>query len=169
LDRAEHLLERAHRDNHEAAALFIDLDNFKTINDTLGHGAGDELIQAVASRITAVLRGSDTVVLVGDVSMAAGPELVAQRVLDVLRAPFFLKGYEAAPIAIAASIGIATGRTTANDLLRDADIALYRAKAQAKGCFALFEPAMQSAVLNRLELEMDLRAGLTDELFIVYQ
>jgi diguanylate cyclase (GGDEF)-like protein len=178
LDRAEHLLQRAQRDNREAAALFIDLDNFKTINDTLGHRAGDELLQAVASRITAVLRGSDTVgrlggdefvVLVGDVSVTAGPELVAQRVLDVLQAPFFLSDYEAAPITVSASIGIATGRSTSNDLLRDADIALYRAKAQGKGRFALFEPAMQSAVLKRLELEMDLRAGLTDELFLVYQ
>jgi diguanylate cyclase (GGDEF)-like protein len=178
LDRAEHLLQRAHRDNREAAALFIDLDNFKTINDTLGHRAGDELLQAVASRITGVLRGSDTVgrlggdefvVLVGDHSVSAAPELVAQRVLDVLKAPFFLADHDATPIAISASIGVATGRSTANDLLRDADIALYRAKAQGKGCYVLFEPAMQSAVLNRLELEMDLRAGLTEQLFIVYQ
>jgi len=178
LDRAEHLLQRAHRDGHDAAALFIDLDNFKTINDTLGHRAGDELLQAVASRITAVLRGSDTVgrlggdefvVLVADVAVTAGPELVAQRVLDVLRAPFFLADHDTSPITVSASIGIATGRSTANDLLRDADIALYRAKAQGKSCYALFEPEMQSAVLNRLELEMDLRAGLNDELFIVYQ
>jgi diguanylate cyclase (GGDEF)-like protein len=178
LDRAEHLLQRVTRDNGEAAALFIDLDNFKTINDTLGHSAGDELLQAVASRIAGVLRGSDTVgrlggdefvVLVGDVSVSAGPELVAQRVLDVLRPPFYLTDHDTTPITVSASIGIATGRSSANDLLRDADIALYRAKAEGKGCYALFEPAMQSAVLNRLELEMDLRAGLTDQLFIVYQ
>ncbi len=178
LDRAEHLLQRAHRDGSDAAALFIDLDNFKTINDTLGHRAGDELLQAVASRITGVLRGSDTVgrlggdefvVLVGDVSAPAAPDLVAQRVLDVLRPPFYLTDRDTTPITMSASIGIATGGATANDLLRDADIALYRAKAQGKGCFARFEPAMQSAVLNRLQLEMDLRAGLVEQLFLVYQ
>jgi diguanylate cyclase (GGDEF)-like protein len=178
LDRADHMLQHARRDNLDTAALFIDLDNFKTVNDTLGHAAGDELLRAVASRIAGVLRGSDTVgrlggdefvVLAEDVSMSAGPELVAERILDVMKEPFYLAGHDATPLSISASIGVATGRSSAGDLLRDADIALYRAKASGKGCYALFEPAMQSAVLNRLELEMDLRAGLHDQMFLVYQ
>ena len=178
LDRADHMLQRARRESLDAAALFIDLDNFKTVNDTLGHGAGDELLQAVAARLAGVLRGSDTVgrlggdefvVLAEDVSVSAGPELVAERILDVMREPFYLACQDGSPITVSASVGVATGRTSASDLLRDADIALYRAKANGKGCYALFEPAMQSAVLNRLELEMDLRSGLDDELFIVYQ
>ncbi len=178
LDRAEHMLQRAHRESTDAAALFIDLDNFKTVNDTLGHAAGDELLQAVAARLSGVLRGSDTVgrlggdefvVLAEGVSLAAGPELVAERILDVLREPFHLQGRDTAPITVSASVGVARGGSCVGDLLRDADIALYRAKAAGKGCYALFEPEMQSAILNRLELEMDLRAGLTDQLFIVYQ
>jgi len=177
VDRAEHMVHRARRAHVDAAALFVDLDNFKTVNDTLGHGAGDELLQAVALRLSGVMRGSDTVgrlggdefvVLVEDVTLSAGPELVAERVLDVLREPFHL-AHHGGPISISASVGIASGQTSAGDLLRDADIALYRAKGAGKGRYVVFEPAMQSAVLNRLELEMDLRAGLADQLFMVYQ
>ncbi len=180
LDRAEQMLVRSRREHQPVAALFIDLDNFKEVNDTLGHEAGDEILQAVANRFAAILRAGDTVgrlggdefvVLAEGVSLAAGPELVAERLRDVLREPFHLEGDHGPPLTISASIGIAAGvRTSAHELLRDADIALYRAKAMGKNCWALFEPEMQSAVLNRLGLKMDLQSALADtEFFLVYQ
>ncbi len=180
LDRAHQMVARARRENLSVAALFVDLDNFKDINDTLGHEAGDRLLQAVAHRFEGMLRASDTVgrmggdefvVLTESVPMAAGPELVADRIRDVLREPFCIEGYDQVPLAISASVGIATGvRESANELLRDADIALYRAKAMGKDRWMMFEPAMQSAVLDRLELEMDLRSALEHhEFLLLYQ
>ncbi|HEY2429494.1 MAG TPA: EAL domain-containing protein [Acidimicrobiales bacterium] len=187
LERAERMLNRARRDHEPVAALFIDLDNFKDVNDTLGHAVGDELLKAVSARLAGVLRDSDTVgrmggdtvgrlggdefvVLAEGISLAAGPELIAARVQDVLREPFRLPAYEGIPLSVSASIGIATGTaTSAGDLLRDADIALYRAKAAGKSCYMLFAPEMQSEVLSRIELEMELRAGVEDQLFVVYQ
>jgi len=180
LDRAEQMLARARREHRPVAALFVDLDNFKDINDTLGHEAGDKLLRAVATRFAGVLRDSDTVgrlggdefiVLAEGVSLAAGPELVAERLQAVLREPFHLEGIEGVPFTISASIGIADGeRASAGDLLREADIALYRAKANGKNCSALFRPQMQSEVLDRLELEMELRSALDrNQYFLLYQ
>jgi diguanylate cyclase (GGDEF)-like protein len=179
LDRAEQMLARAHRDKRATAAFFIDLDNFKTVNDTLGHGAGDQLLKAVGHRLSAAIRANDTVgrlggdefvVLSEGTSLDGGPELVAARLLDVLSAPFELAGFEGIPLTTTASIGIATGqRTSADGLLRDADIAMYRAKAAGKGCAVVFESYMQSEVLDRLELELDLRANLCEQFFVTYQ
>jgi diguanylate cyclase (GGDEF)-like protein len=179
LDRAEQMLARAHRDKRPIAAFFIDLDNFKTVNDTLGHGAGDQLLKAVGNRLSAAIRANDTVgrlggdefvVLAEGTSLDGGPELVAARLLDVLLEPFELAGFEGIPLTTSASIGIATGqRTSAGDLLRDADIALYRAKAAGKACAVVFESYMQSEVLDRLDLELDLRATLCEQFFVSYQ
>jgi diguanylate cyclase (GGDEF)-like protein/PAS domain S-box-containing protein len=180
LDRAEQMLARVRRTFDPVAAYFIDLDNFKDANDSLGHEAGDKLLQAVAARLTAMLRASDTVgrlggdefvILVEGVSLASGPELVAQRIREVLKEPFRIEGYEALPITVTASIGIATGdRTTAQELLRDADIALYRAKAAGRNSFVIFEPAMQSAAIDRLELRSDLDTALAKgQFFLLYQ
>jgi diguanylate cyclase (GGDEF)-like protein/PAS domain S-box-containing protein len=180
LDRADQMLVRARRDFRPTAALFVDLDNFKDINDTLGHEAGDKVLQAVANRFTALLRAGDTVgrlggdefvVLVEGISLAAGPELVAERLQSALREPFRIEGYEGYSLTLSASIGIAVGdRDSAEDLLRDADIALYRAKALGKNRFASFEPEMQSSLLDRLELRMDLHSALANnELFLLYQ
>jgi diguanylate cyclase (GGDEF)-like protein len=137
MDRTERLLARSRRDHSPVGALFIDLDGFKEINDTLGHAAGDQLLRGVAARLSATIRESDTlarlggdefVVLVDSIAMDAGPELVAQRILDVLCEPFQLDAHEH-PLTITTSIGIATatGNATAGDLLRDADVALYQA------------------------------------------
>jgi len=177
LDRTDHMLARARRAHMPVAALFVDLDNFKDINDTLGHEAGDKLLRAVAHRFEGMLRASDTVgrmggdefvILSESVAVGAGPELLAERIQDIMREPFHIEGFEGVPLVISASIGIATGdRASANDLLRDADIALYRAKALGKDCAAVFEPAMQSAVSDRLELEMDLRSALEQEEFVL--
>ena len=180
MDRAEQMLVRAKRDHEPVAALFIDLDNFKEINDTLGHEAGDKVLQAVAKRFAAILRASDTVgrlggdefvVLAEGVSLAAGPELVAEKLHDVLKEPFNIGSEHGPSLTMSASIGIASGvRESATELLRDADTALYRAKADGKNCWALFEPEMQTAVLDRLGLKMDLQSALTDdEFFLLYQ
>lgn len=180
LDRAEQMLSRARREIGSVAAFFVDLDNFKDINDTLGHEAGDLILQAVANRFATALRESDTVgrlggdefvVLTEGVSLASGPELLAERLQDILREPLRISGHESSPFVLSASIGIASGnRASAQELLRDADIALYKAKAQGKNCFALFDPQLQSEVLDRLELKMDLHSALAgDEFFLLYQ
>jgi diguanylate cyclase (GGDEF)-like protein len=179
LDRAEQMLARAERNKGTAAAFFIDLDNFKTVNDTLGHGAGDQLLEAVATRLSAAIRANDTVgrlggdefvVLADGTSLDGGPDLVAARLHDVLCEPFELAGFEGIPLTVTASIGIATGhRSSAEDLLRDADIVLYRAKAAGKSRAVVFESYMQSEALERLELEVELRANLCEQFFVVYQ
>ncbi len=179
LDRAEQMLVRCRRTQEPVAALFIDLDNFKEVNDTLGHEAGDKLLRAIAARFAATVRASDTVgrlggdefvVLAEGMSLAAGPELLAERFREVLCEPFLLDGLNGT-LSITASIGIAEGdRDAGEDLLRDADIALYRAKAMGKDCAALFAPEMQSAVIDRLGLKMDLQSALANgEFRLLYQ
>jgi diguanylate cyclase (GGDEF)-like protein len=180
LDRTEQMLARARRTNVSVAALFIDLDGFKTVNDTLGHGFGDQLLQAVAARLGVTMRESDSigrlggdefVVLVDGSTMDSGPELVAERLLAVLREPFFLEGSSGGPLTLTASIGIAAGlRSSATLLLRDADIALYQAKADGKDRFAVFAPEMHAVVQERLLLEMDLRDALArQQYYLVFQ
>jgi diguanylate cyclase (GGDEF)-like protein len=179
LDRTEHMLARARRLHTPIAALFLDLDNFKDINDTLGHEAGDELLAGVANRMASALRDGDTVgrlggdefvVLVEGISLAAGAEVVAERILDVLESPFEICGSET-PLAVTASIGIAEGdRSAPGELLRDADIALYRAKAAGKHCAVTFSPVMQDLVDVNRDLDADLRRALEgDQFFLLYQ
>jgi diguanylate cyclase (GGDEF)-like protein len=180
LDRAEQMLSHARRDRRPAAAMFIDLDGFKEINDSFGHAVGDALLCSVTARLKATLRVSDTVgrlggdefvVLTDGAKLDVGPELVAERLLDVLRAPFLLSDHDVGLLSITASIGIATGdRDTAGELLRDADIALYQAKAAGKDQFRVFEPEMQTTLQHHLLLQMDLRSALdANEFFLVYQ
>jgi diguanylate cyclase (GGDEF)-like protein len=180
LDRVEQMLARSARSKSPVAALFIDVDNFKSINDTLGHGAGDELLRAVAARLDGVVRGADAlgrlggdefVVIAEELSLAAGPELVAERLLNALKHPFKLGENDEIRVTVTASIGVAAGsRTCAEELLRDADIAMYRAKWDGKNRYVLFESEMQDRVQNRMELEMDLREALgKDEFFLAYQ
>ncbi|HMK63715.1 MAG TPA: diguanylate cyclase, partial [Acidimicrobiales bacterium] len=180
LDRADQMLVRARREFRPVAALFVDLDNFKDINDSLGHEAGDKVLQAVAARFVGILRASDTVgrlggdefvVLAEGASLGAGPEMVAERLHATLHEPFHLEGFATLPLTVTASIGIAGGqRNSAHELLRDADIALYRAKALGKNRSALFQPEMQTAVLDRIEIEADLRSALVEEqFFLLYQ
>ena len=180
LDRAEQMLVRSRRACEPIAAYFIDLDNFKDANDSLGHEAGDKLLRSVAGRFSALLRASDTVgrlggdefvILTEGVSLSAGPMMVAERINEVLRTPFQVDGYEGLPITVTASIGIATGdRPSAQELLRDADIALYRAKAGGRNRCVLFEPSMQAAALDRLELKSDLESAVANgQFFLLYQ
>ena len=180
LDRVKQMLARSRRNQKPVAALFIDLDNFKSINDTLGHGVGDELLQAVATRLDGVIReadalgrlgGDEFVVISEELSLGAGPELIAERLLDALQHPFSLGAEQETRVTVSASIGIAAGeRATAEELLRDADIAMYRAKWEGKNRFVVFESGMQDTVQDRMELEMDLREALAKkELFLAYQ
>ncbi len=179
LDRAEQMLVRARRSGAPVAALFIDLDNFKDSNDSLGHGAGDKLLQLVAGRLLGILRSGDTVgrlggdefvILADGLSFARGPEMIAERVHEVLRPAFHIPGIDDMTITVSASIGIAVGdRPSAEDLLRDADIALYRAKGAGRDQSVLFEHSMQSAANERLSLKSDLQWALEhDQFTLVY-
>jgi diguanylate cyclase (GGDEF)-like protein/PAS domain S-box-containing protein len=180
LDRTDRMLARARRDGQPVAALFVDLDNFKDANDSLGHEAGDRLLQSVASRFVGLLRTSDTVgrlggdefvILAEGVSLADGPKSIAERIRHVLRAPFFIEGFENIPITVTASIGIAVGdRQCAQDLLRDADIALYRAKGAGRDQFVVFQEAMHVAASDRLTLRTELDSALASREFrLLYQ
>ncbi len=180
LDRVEQMLARSRRKQTPVAALFIDLDNFKSINDTLGHEVGDELLRAVAARLDGVVRATDAfgrlggdefVVVSEELSLSAGPDLIAERLLEALKEPFKLGSDEETRLTVTASIGIASGdRTAPADLLRDADIAMYRAKWDGKNRYVVFETGMQDAVQTRMELEMDLRVALESKEFsLVYQ
>jgi diguanylate cyclase (GGDEF)-like protein len=180
LDRAEQMLARARRHQIPVAALYLDIDGFKHINDTFGHAAGDDLLRIVATRLEGVVREGDTaarlsgdefVVLVEGSTLDAGPELVAERLLEVLRQPYEMDGQTGRPLSLTASIGIALGeRTNAAELLSDADIALYEAKAAGKDCYMLFQSRMHTAAQDRLMLEMDLADALEQQqLFLQYQ
>jgi diguanylate cyclase (GGDEF)-like protein len=179
IDRVEQMLARCRRQHQTAAALFLDLDGFKKVNDSLGHAAGDELLRDVAARLTTILRESDTagrfggdefIVLVEGPAADGGAEAVAERVLDVMRQPFIV-GDGATTFSVTASIGIASGdRDSAEALLHDADVALYRAKAEGKDRFVFFRAAMQTLMQERLELERDLNGALADQqFFLQYQ
>jgi diguanylate cyclase (GGDEF)-like protein len=177
LDRVEQMLARSRRSQTPVAALFVDLDNFKSINDTLGHGVGDELLRAVTARLGGVVRDADAlgrlggdefVVISEELSLAAGPELVAERLLDALQQPFKLGADKQTRLTVTASIGIAAGEhTSAEELLRNADIAMYRAKWDGKNRYAVFETGMQDTIQNRMELEMDLREALENKEFLL--
>jgi Amt family ammonium transporter len=165
-DRVEHALQRAVRGAGTPAVLFIDLDNFKAVNDGLGHSAGDWLLIEVSARLQGCLRPADTVARLGGDEFAvllddeaANAENVADRILESFRDPFSVQGTD---IVVSMSIGIATllPHQGADDVLRNADLALYRAKAEGKACAASFEPEMHVAALRRLELETELRRAI---------
>jgi diguanylate cyclase (GGDEF)-like protein len=180
LDRAEQILARARRLDVSVTALFVDIDAFKQINDRFGHRVGDEVLRQVGARLKTILRDNDTVgrlggdefvMLIDSIGLNASPELVAERILDVLRQPIELPEPATAPVTVTVSIGIATGLpATAEDLMQDADLALYKAKASGKNGFAVFESAMQAAADKRMRLEVDLAdAWERREFFLVYQ
>jgi diguanylate cyclase (GGDEF)-like protein len=177
LDRGERMLARARRRRAPIAAVLVNIDNFTGVNDTLGHSAGDSLLKAVAERLAGVVREADALgrlggdefaLLVEDLPMSDGPEMLAERLQRALRAPFALKGSE---VTVTASIGIAIGeRSGAEELLRDAEIAMHRAKLEGRNRHVLFQTGMHDLVQSRMQLEMDLRGALSrSEFFLVYQ
>jgi diguanylate cyclase (GGDEF)-like protein/PAS domain S-box-containing protein len=179
-DRLSHAVALARRQDRGFAVLFLDLDDFKTINDSLGHARGDDLLRAVAERISAILRPSDTaarlggdefIVLVEGSTLDAGAELVAERLLEVLHQPYDMNGEAGRELSVTASVGIAFGlRGSADELLRDADIALYEAKAAGRNRYVLFQSEMQTAVQDRLAIQMDLAEAIErEEFFLLYQ
>ena len=175
--RMEEMLGRMSRSGDGVAALCIDLDNFKTVNDTLGHSFGDLLLQDVATRLRSAVRGEDTVARLGGDEFAvlqsglSSPDDVsafAQRILDVMAEPFNLDGHV---VCVGASVGIAIAPADGTDpdrLLKNADMALYRAKSDGRGTFRFFEPDMDARAQARRRLEVDLRAALAAEDFQIH-
>lgn len=179
-ERVEQMLARARRDMTDIGVLFVDLDQFKDVNDTFGHAAGDQMLREAARRFRTVVRETDTigrfggdefVVLVEDGVGVSNPEMVAARLLRALEVPFTLGDGEQTVTLQGATIGIATGlRDSAEALLGDADIALYNARTVSHKAFEVFRPEMRVATERRVELEAQLRDALANGQFdVVYQ
>ena len=176
LDRLTHALARSRRQPQGLAVLFVDLDRFKVVNDSLGHSVGDEVLVQVAQRLQAAVRPADTVArLAGDEFVVICEDVVDER--DVLRVAERVAQAVAAPIPlygrdtiITASIGIALAceETRAEDLLRDADVAMYRAKERGRARLEVFDQAMRTRMLRRLEIEHALRRALQEDAFTLH-
>ena len=184
MDRMQQALASAERQRQGGALLFIDLDNFKTLNDTLGHDMGDLLLQHVAQRLGSCVRSIDTVARLGGdefvvmieqlssepAELARAARAVGEKILQLLSAPYLLAGYQ---YRSTPSIGIAPfdhGRTSVGELLKQADLAMYQAKTAGRSTLRFFDPDMQAAVTQRATLEGDLRAALAkDEFLLQYQ
>jgi diguanylate cyclase (GGDEF)-like protein/PAS domain S-box-containing protein len=187
IDRLGRLIKHAkRRKDHLFAVLFLDLDGFKMINDSLGHLVGDQLLLGVSARLEKCLRMTDTVarlgesftmarlggdeftVLLDDLKDQGDAKLTADRLMKVLTAPFILDGKE---VFTSVSIGIALGNSTyedPNDMLRDADTAMYRAKSLGKGRYEVFDADMRASMVARLQVETDLRHALERDEFRNY-
>jgi diguanylate cyclase (GGDEF)-like protein/PAS domain S-box-containing protein len=177
-ERLEHALTQRRRSPRQMAVLLLDIDDFKTINDSLGHGAGDELLVRVAARLQGCLRESDTAARLGGDEFAMlledtnprDAEGVADKLLRTLATPFVVADQE---VFVHASIGIAPANRSATDpeeLLRNADVAMYIAKAEGKATYQVFQPKMHAAALHRLEMSADLRYAVErEQLYLQYQ
>jgi diguanylate cyclase (GGDEF)-like protein/PAS domain S-box-containing protein len=175
-DRVGHALDRGHRRRNLFAVLFVDLDDFKTVNDSLGHAAGDELLVTVARRLERCLRPEDTcarlggdefAIMIEGISDLSAAVLVARRILATIGEPSKVLGSE---VSVSASVGIAFGSGTesASEVLRSADLAMYRAKGDGKSRFAVYEPSMHELVLERLALKADLQRSVVAEEFEIH-
>ena len=179
MDRLGHALQQAKRRGTQAAVIFADLDNFKVINDSLGHGVGDDLLVAVANRLSRTLRPADTVsrfggdeftILCEDIGDDDDPVTIAERISSEMAEPFEIQGRR---VFLTLSLGIApsgAGSEAPAELLRDADAAMYFAKAAGRARHAVFDKAMGKRAVKRLELENALRRAIDrEELRLVYQ
>jgi diguanylate cyclase (GGDEF)-like protein len=178
IDMVNHAIAtRQRREDFRFAVLFLDLDRFKTVNDSLGHHAGDALLKTAASQLKSVVRDMDTVArLGGDEFVILVEELesveeviyIATRITELMETPFIIEDQE---VYIGTSIGIVFNDErydSASTMLRDADTAMYRAKAAGKGRYEVFDASMQHQVLESLTLEADIRAGIDKGEFIPY-
>ena len=178
VDRVAHCLSRRERERGVVSAvLFLDLDRFKLINDSLGHSLGDQLLVAIADRLAASMRSMDTVarlggdefvILLEEVSELGDAVRFAHRIQSTIAAPFDLADTE---VFVTASIGIALSGPSyrqPGELIRDADTAMYRAKAQGRACHAVFDRQMHARAMRRLQLETDLRRGLDRREFCLH-
>ncbi len=176
-DRVEHALARTERNHKRVAVLFMDLDNFKFVNDSLGHETGDRLLVMVARRLQRRIRPQDTIARLGgdeftllleDIEDVSEATRIAERLAGALRAPFDVEGHQ---LFVSASIGIVLNTTAhkrPGDLLRDADLALYEAKNKGRAQYAVFDPVARYRSAERLKLEGDLRRALKRGEFGVY-
>jgi diguanylate cyclase (GGDEF)-like protein/PAS domain S-box-containing protein len=178
-DRLQHALQRAGRDKEQLAILFIDLDRFKNVNDTLGHHVGDELLKQVASALAGELREGDTlarlggdefIVLLENIDGQAGAGHVAGKLVSMFEQPFMVADYE---LFVTGSVGISVypqDATDLNMLIRNADVAMYQAKARGRNGFQFYAPSMTGEGVERLRLETMLRRSIEkDEIFLNYQ
>ncbi len=175
-EQMEQALARVHRDK-ELAVLYLDLDRFKGVNDTLGHPIGDALLCAVTDRLRTLVRGGDIVARLGgdefaivqiDADQPTGAKTLATRVIETVAEPFDIEGHQ---IVIGTSIGVAIAPTDGSEpdqLLRNADMALYRAKAEGRGTYHFFQQEMDAQMQARRILELDLRKALAEEEFELY-
>ncbi|AVP56523.1 EAL domain-containing protein [Pulveribacter suum] len=184
LERMGDALVQAHQQDSGGALLFIDLDNFKTLNDTLGHDKGDQLLQIVGQRLASCVRPADTVARLGgdefvvlvqdlarqDPARADAAGHLGEKVLAALAAPYALAGYQ---VRSTPSVGIALfdgSPTSVGELLKQADMAMYEAKMAGRNTLCFFDPSMQQAVAERAQLEADLREALVQgEFLLMYQ
>jgi diguanylate cyclase (GGDEF)-like protein len=176
-DRLEHALARAARSKTSLAVLFLDLDDFKLINDSLGHTAGDALLVAVAGRLSASLRSGDTAARFGGdefavlVEETTGPEeacQAAERLIAALCAPLVIEDHQ---IQVRASVGIAlsqAGHEDPTELMQAADVAMYAAKARGKGRYEVYQPDLQAAIVRRLDRTADLQRAIEGREFVVH-
>ncbi len=176
-DRTDHALARARRQREgPLAMIFLDLDNFKTVNDSLGHAAGDTLLVEASRRLTACVRATDTAarlggdefaILLEDPTDEDGRTQIAERIIAALARPFAIEGRD---VFVGASLGLATAHNGdgADDLLRNADVAMYMAKTRGKGRLERFAPEMHAVALERMELETDLRRAITGNEFVLH-
>jgi diguanylate cyclase (GGDEF)-like protein len=175
-EHLEHVLSRP-RPRGDVALLYLDLDRFKAVNDTLGHAAGDDLLRQVAQRLQQLTRDGDLIARLGgdefaviqvDGHQPSAAATLARRLVNLLSAPFAVLGER---VEIGTSIGIVLASETGSapdELLRNADIALYRAKAAGRGTWCFFEPSMDAEIQQRRQLETDLRRALAEEQFEVF-
>jgi diguanylate cyclase (GGDEF)-like protein/PAS domain S-box-containing protein len=183
-DRVGHALMRRRTLGKPIGVLFLDLDDFKTVNDTVGHAAGDRVLQIISSRLRSALRVGDTVarlggdefaILLEDVAHETAVSEIVENLLDVISAPLMIDDRE---VSVQCSIGIAVAQSpvetgavvTADELLRDADVAMYQAKAARGNAYLHFKPAMHEAIVEQLVLRAELKAAIAaEELTLAYQ
>ena len=168
-ERVEHALTRCSREAGRVAVVLLDLDAFKAVNDTQGHDAGDRLLKVVAQRLLGATRGCDTVarlggdefaILLEQVDALVGAEAAVTRIVSALRQPIELETSRRATIAASFGIALYSGVEGSEELLRNADVAMYEAKLRTPGRWAIFDPSMQTELSERVTLEFDLRNAL---------